>query len=158
RSIALKTPATMCSKTPTRKSYRWCVVSWQLTRWFAMVSADKRASATVATSASRASFINVADYLPAMARQQPETPAVLLPSGRDAAGSVRYVEWSFRQLEEESEALARGLEAIGIGAGVRTVLMVKPSLEFFALTFALFKVGAVPVLIDPGMGIRSLGR
>ena len=28
--------------------------------------------------------------------------------------------------------------------------MVPPGPEFFALTFALFKVGAVPVLIDPG--------
>ena len=40
---------------------------------------------------------------------------------------------------------------------MRTVLMVTPSLEFFALTFALFKVGAVIVLIDPGMGTKNLG-
>jgi acyl-CoA synthetase (AMP-forming)/AMP-acid ligase II len=31
-------------------------------------------------------------------------------------------------------------------------------MEFFALTFALFKVGAVLVLIDPGMGIKSLSQ
>ena len=30
--------------------------------------------------------------------------------------------------------------------------MVRPSLEFITLTFALFKAGAVIVLIDPGMG------
>src|SRR5689334_14616888 len=41
---------------------------------------------------------------------------------------------------------------------MRTVLMVPPSLKFFALTFALFKLGAVLVLIDPGMGVRHLGR
>jgi acyl-CoA synthetase (AMP-forming)/AMP-acid ligase II len=35
--------------------------------------------------------------------------------------------------------------------------MATPSLEFFTLTFALFKAGAVPVLIDPGMGTRNLG-
>jgi acyl-CoA synthetase (AMP-forming)/AMP-acid ligase II len=35
--------------------------------------------------------------------------------------------------------------------------MVTPGLEFFALTFALFKAGAVVVLIDPGMGVKSLG-
>jgi len=35
--------------------------------------------------------------------------------------------------------------------------MVTPSLEFFALTFALFKVGAPIVLIDPGMGMKNLG-
>lgn len=41
---------------------------------------------------------------------------------------------------------------------MRTVLMVPPSAEFFVLTFALFKLGAVLVLIDPGMGIKNLGR
>jgi acyl-CoA synthetase (AMP-forming)/AMP-acid ligase II len=41
---------------------------------------------------------------------------------------------------------------------MRTVLMVPPSLDFFALTFALFKIGAVPVIVDPGMGIRNLGK
>jgi acyl-CoA synthetase (AMP-forming)/AMP-acid ligase II len=46
---------------------------------------------------------------------------------------------------------------LGIGRGTRTVLMVPPSLEFYALTFALFKAGAVVVLIDPGMGIKNLG-
>jgi acyl-CoA synthetase (AMP-forming)/AMP-acid ligase II len=34
--------------------------------------------------------------------------------------------------------------------------MVKPGPEFFALTFALFKVGAVPILVDPGMGMKNL--
>jgi acyl-CoA synthetase (AMP-forming)/AMP-acid ligase II len=36
--------------------------------------------------------------------------------------------------------------------------MVPPGLDFFALTFALFKIGAVPVLIDPGIGARGLGK
>jgi acyl-CoA synthetase (AMP-forming)/AMP-acid ligase II len=36
-----------------------------------------------------------------------------------------------------------------------TLLMVKPGLSFYALTFALFKIGAVPVFIDPGMGWLS---
>jgi acyl-CoA synthetase (AMP-forming)/AMP-acid ligase II len=36
--------------------------------------------------------------------------------------------------------------------------MVPPGPEFFALTFALLKIGAVPVLVDPGMGLRRVGR
>src|SRR5262249_12205996 len=56
-----------------------------------------------------------------------------------------------------SDCLAAGLEQLGIRRGMRTVLMVPPSLEFFALTFALFKVSAVIVLIDPGMGVKNLG-
>lgn len=39
---------------------------------------------------------------------------------------------------------------------MRTLLFVKPCLDFSVITFALFKVGAVPVLIDPGMGIPNL--
>ena len=66
--------------------------------------------------------------------------------------------WSYRQLNDECNALAPGLIEIGIGRGARTVLMVPPGLEFFALTFALFKVGAVPVLVDPGMGVKNLGQ
>ena len=60
------------------------------------------------------------------------------------------------ELDDLSDRIARGLGRIGIGRGVRTVLLVPPGPEFFALTFALFKFGAVPVLIDPGIGIKNL--
>jgi acyl-CoA synthetase (AMP-forming)/AMP-acid ligase II len=36
--------------------------------------------------------------------------------------------------------------------------MVRPSIEYVALTFALFKAGAVTVLIDPGMGRTNIFR
>src|SRR4051812_18155583 len=93
-----------------------------------------------------------------MAQLQPHALAVACPAGRDRAGRARHTHWTFRQLDRESDAAARGLERHGIGRGVRTVLMVRPSLEFFALTFALFKAGAVPVLVDPGAGVRNLRR
>jgi olefin beta-lactone synthetase len=101
-------------------------------------------------------FTNIAAHLPEMARLQPETPALFCPVGHYPGGSPRYTCTTYRQLDQESDRIAHGLETLGIGRGVRTVLMVPPSAEFFALTFALFKVGAVPILIDPGMGIRNL--
>jgi acyl-CoA synthetase (AMP-forming)/AMP-acid ligase II len=100
--------------------------------------------------------VNIAAYLPEMAKKQPHRAAVSFPVGRDGNGRVRYTHYTFRQLDRESDWIARGLDRCGIGRGVRTALMVKPSLEFFALTFAIFKAGAVPVLIDPGIGIRNL--
>ncbi len=99
---------------------------------------------------------NIAAHLPEMARRQPHRPAIFCPAGQGRQRPPAYVRWTFRELEHESNRIALGLEAIGIRRGVRTVLMVRPSLEFFALTFALFKVGAVPVLIDPGMGVKNL--
>jgi olefin beta-lactone synthetase len=48
------------------------------------------------------------------------------------------------------------LSACGLGYGVRSVLMVRPSIEFFALMFGLLRAGAVPVLIDPGIAKPAL--
>lgn len=62
----------------------------------------------------------------------------------------------YRQLDARSDAMAAGLAGYGIGRGVRTVVMVRPSPEFFLLMFALFKLGAVPVLVDPGIDKRAL--
>ena len=101
-------------------------------------------------------FTNIAAHLPEMARLQPETAAIFCPVGHHPNGTPRYTCTSYRQLDQESDRIAHGLETLGIGRGVRTVLMVPPSEEFFALTFALFKVGAIPILIDPGMGVKNL--
>ena len=57
-----------------------------------------------------------------------------------------------------SDEIALGLRAIGIAPGTRAVLMVPPGLDLFALVFAVFKAGIVPVLIDPGIGLRNLGQ
>ena len=100
---------------------------------------------------------NIASHLAAMAERQPWRAAVVFPHARDARGRVSYTHYTFRQLDEASNALARGFQEIGLRRGARVALMVPPSLDFFALTFALFKLGAVPVLIDPGIGLRGLG-
>ncbi|MBI5062663.1 MAG: AMP-binding protein, partial [Desulfatitalea sp.] len=100
--------------------------------------------------------VNVAHRLKSMARIQPYRRAVVFPAGRDCNGRVAYSHLTFRQLDRESDCFARGLEAAGIVRGTRTILMVRPSLELFALTFALLKVGAAFVMVDPGMGIRRM--
>src|SRR5262245_14878190 len=96
--------------------------------------------------------VNVATHLVARAAVEPDRAAVHMPRRSG------YVSLTFAELDRLSGQLACGLDEIGMRRGVRTVLMVTPSLDFFALTFALFKVGAVPVLIDPGMGVRNLGK
>lgn len=99
---------------------------------------------------------NIASHLPAMARLAPHRRAVVAPAGRDAQGRVTWAHLTFAQLDARSDAIARGLQRIGVERGMRTVLLVKPSLDFFALTFALFKLGAAIVMIDPGIGRKAL--
>ncbi|MCP4701546.1 MAG: AMP-binding protein [Gammaproteobacteria bacterium] len=111
---------------------------------------------TDAAAAHQDEQSNVAAYLPEMARLQPDALAVAAADGHDSNGKIRYRKISCAELNRNSDRIAHGLESIGIGKGVRTVLMVKPGLEFFSLTFALFKTGAIPVLADPGMGIANL--
>lgn len=96
--------------------------------------------------------VNVAAYLPAMAVRFPDRPALLWKTRRDVAGRAAYSQWTFRQLNDEADRIARGLSRLGIRRGTKTILIVPPRPELFALVFALFKVGAVVVLIDPGMG------
>lgn len=102
--------------------------------------------------------LNIACHLPAIARQQPMQLAVACPIKTDSEGRSTYSQLTFRELDQLSDDAARGLLNIGIARGVRTVLMVRPSLEFFVLTFALFKAGAVPVVVDPGIGLPALKR
>jgi acyl-CoA synthetase (AMP-forming)/AMP-acid ligase II len=93
---------------------------------------------------------NIADFLPEMAAKQPDATAIMCPWGR-RGGSLTY-----RELNHRSARIARGLEAVGVGHGVRAVLMVPPGLDLFPLAFGLFRAGAVPVLVDPGIGLKHL--
>lgn len=106
---------------------------------------------------SAETFANVAEHLPRMAHERPHALAVVMPLPKRRGQKRKYEHVTFAQLDERSSAMAEGLRQIGIVRGTRTVLMVRPSLPFFALTFALFKVGAVPVMVDPGMGTKNLG-
>ena len=105
-----------------------------------------------------AGHVNVAAYLPETASRHPHALAVAVTVGRNPDGTGRYTKLTAAELDRRSDRIAHALVGAGIGEGVRTVLMVKPSLEFFALTFAMLKVGAIPVMVDPGMGTKNLGR
>lgn len=101
-------------------------------------------------------YTNIAQSLKQSAEKFPFKRAVVYPASRDRAGRVLYSQLTFRQLDEQSDRLAAGLDSIGIGRGTRTILMVTPGMDFFLTVFAMFKVGAVPVVVDPGMGIDRM--
>ncbi len=98
---------------------------------------------------------NIAATLVSQAERQGDNIAIHYPLGKRAK-QVQYASASYAVLNELSDDYARGLIEYGIGRGIRTALMLSPGLDFFAMFFALFKVGAVPVLIDPGIGIKPL--
>lgn len=102
---------------------------------------------------------NIAAVLPRIAAERPEQPAMRCPGKPGVDGFARYdVVLSYGELDMRSDAIAAGLHAYGIRRGMRTVVMVRPSPEFFLLMFALFKLGAVPVLVDPGIDRSALKK
>lgn len=103
-----------------------------------------------APSTATGAPLNIASCLPLLAARHPDKIAIFQPRG-DGHRAISY-----RELDEDSDAIARGLAEIGVGRGLRTVLMVPPGDDFFALAFGMAKGGVVPVLVDPGMGLSNL--
>src|SRR5690554_541622 len=100
---------------------------------------------------------NIAAVLPGLAADAPERIAMRCPGRRGRDGFARYdLTLTYGELDRRSDAIAAGLAKLGIVRGTRTVVMVRPSPAFFLLMFALFKAGAVPVLVDPGIDKRAL--
>lgn len=63
---------------------------------------------------------------------------------------------TFGQLHQRSDLLASRLASLDIRAGQRVALMSSPSTDFFALCFALLRLGLVPVMVDPAIGLRNV--
>lgn len=91
-----------------------------------------------------------------MAEKLPDTIAIYYPDKKILNNGFNYQTTTYRELKNNSNTYAKGLLQYGFNKGDRVVLMVTPSLDFFALTFALFKAGIVPILIDPGIGLKNL--
>lgn len=91
--------------------------------------------------------VNIAARFADVAQRHPDKRAVV-----DGAASM-----SFRELHALTDRYAHALAGAGITRGMRVCLMVTVGFDLFAVTFALFKIGAVPVFVDPGMGVKNLG-
>ncbi|WP_280269773.1 fatty acid CoA ligase family protein [Nocardia wallacei] len=88
----------------------------------------------------------------------PDREAVLYACGRGADGLPGYRPLTYRELDAWSDAIAERLTAAGVSSGTRTIVLVLPSPELYAIMLGLLKIGAVPVAIDPGMGLRKMLR
>lgn len=109
------------------------------------------------SAVEQASDANICRHLKQAAHHIPHHLAVAVQQGKGKSlANLTYQELDFISLDKQSDAIAFALNAHGLTRGMKAVLMVTPSLDFFALTFALFKAGIIPVLVDPGMGIKNL--
>ncbi len=91
---------------------------------------------------------NIASTLETLAEEIPEVAAIRVPWKKQSL--------SFMDLHRDSNRIASGLAKMEIQPGQRILVLVPFSIDFITISFALFKVGAVPVLIDPGLGRKNM--
>ncbi|MDR3135019.1 MAG: AMP-binding protein [Deltaproteobacteria bacterium] len=103
--------------------------------------------------ANQAYIFNVASLLTESAAKFPDQVAVVNRRGPDFLGRSRV---TFAQLDRDSALFSKALASSPLEPGDRVVVMVPPGSDFFVVIFGLFKAGLVPVMVDPGMGLKRM--
>ena len=68
----------------------------------------------------------------------------------------RGEEATWEELITRSGRLCAALRGRGLGRGSRALLLLRPGVDSVACLLALLAIGAVPVLVDPGLGLRRM--
>ena len=103
----------------------------------------KKAEAVTSEKSNR----NLSEHLSRVAERFASKPALLYP-----------VQITYQELQDAVNQYAFGLERVGITRNTRTILMIPPGPEFIIMTFALLRIGAILVMIDPGMGAKAMAN
>ena len=97
--------------------------------------------------------MNIISRLELAVESHPAKPAFIFFSSRK-----KWETATFQQLADSTQRFASGLLACGVTPGMTAALMTPPSADFFALAFALLKVGVVPIILDPAIGLKKVGK
>jgi acyl-coenzyme A synthetase/AMP-(fatty) acid ligase/pimeloyl-ACP methyl ester carboxylesterase len=85
--------------------------------------------------------------------------------GQAESGEIAMVEMgptgtqiAFAQLHAEVGRVAAGLVELGVDRGDRVALMVPPGIDLAVCVYACWRIGAVVVVADAGLGARGMSR
>ncbi|TQK50763.1 acyl-CoA synthetase (AMP-forming)/AMP-acid ligase II [Streptomyces sp. SLBN-118] len=101
---------------------------------------------------------SLAGLLARHAARTPDALAIIHPDGdrKEPSGRAAYASVDYAELASRVATCSAGLEAHGIRRGTRTALLVPPGGDLLTLVFAMMHLGAVPVVVDPGMGLSRM--
>jgi olefin beta-lactone synthetase len=86
------------------------------------------------------------------------TDAIVEPVSNGGALATEVRRLSFAALAADVHALAAGLHAHGVQPGDRVASLVTPGRELATLLYACWRLGAVVVVADAGLGAKGLSR
>ncbi|BCR94653.1 putative AMP-binding enzyme [Aspergillus luchuensis] len=90
----------------------------------------------------------IGDHFAKIVNQYGDRPAVICKQQNDRA--------TYSSLDARSNALARGLESVGVQTGDRVGVMLGNSMEHAVATYALFKLGAILVPLNPSFNATQV--
>lgn len=96
--------------------------------------------------------MKLVEALHEVAQRQPNTIGLKYPVCNQG---VQYRTKTFQELDHEVDLLATYLLMRQITAGKKIVLLLPPGESLLITVFALLRLGAIPVVIDPGMGFKN---
>lgn len=85
------------------------------------------------------------------AEAHPYQKAAVYPEDLDKNGRIAYTHLTFEAFKYEVDILAQKMDRSGIKKGMRMLYMVRPGIEYLTFIYAIFKIGAIPVLMMPGL-------
>jgi acyl-coenzyme A synthetase/AMP-(fatty) acid ligase/pimeloyl-ACP methyl ester carboxylesterase len=86
-------------------------------------------------------------------RSGDDTVAIVEMGGDGIATSV-----SFAGFSTDVARVAAGLTDLGVTRGSRVALLVQPGIDLAVCIYASWRIGAVVVIVDAGLGVRGMGR
>ncbi|KAI6906431.1 acyl-CoA synthetase/AMP-acid ligase-like protein II [Hortaea werneckii] len=90
----------------------------------------------------------VSQHFASIVSQHGDRPAVISRHQR--------AQLSYAELDRKSNALARGLQGIGVKKGDRVAVSLGNNLEFTITTYALFKLGAILNPLNPSFNVQQV--
>lgn len=100
---------------------------------------------------------NIGFELQRVAERQPDVTAIVeLTAFHGEHFSTK--ELTYAQLETLCDEYVNGFYELGVRKGNRVALLVPAGATLYALTFALYRLGATVVFVDPGIGVKRMGR
>lgn len=95
-------------------------------------------------------YQNVSELISEVSKKYPEKTSIKMAK-KNLWGGYKYPSYSFSKFETRVNQFAQKFEALGVKPQDKVLFFVKPNLDFSAITYALFRMGAIVIFIDPGM-------
>ncbi len=97
---------------------------------------------------------NVSRHLTVLSKKFPDRVALVQADSLNADAEPDTLTYS--ELDAMTARLVCEFRKNQVSDGAKVLMMQTPGFHFVASVFALFRIGAVPILIDPGMGLKNM--